>query len=157
LAFLAQQHSCLYAYDQEGHRNYKRDIRAWESVYGATTPMSFNCEHLPLHPGGTALGSQECYGCGRTGHMASSMTCQLNEEERNTPRRLRERAWRSYINKILHSAGSRTPIHHMGLVQSPGISLLYAGEDVMYDPCIYDIDSIMFVDEGQGNGGEPRE
>jgi hypothetical protein len=45
----------------------------------------------------------------------------------------------------------------MGLVQSPGISLLYAGEDVMYDPCIYDIDSIMFVDEGQGNGGEPRE
>lgn len=85
LAFLAQQNSRLYVDDQEGHQNYERDIRAWESVYGATTQMSFNCEHLPLHPGGTVLGSQECYGCGRAGHMASNMVCQLTEEERTTP------------------------------------------------------------------------
>jgi hypothetical protein len=129
----------------------------WESMYGAATPMSFNCEHLPLYPGGTTLGSQECYGCGQVGHTASSMTCQLTEGERNDPRRQCERSWRSYINKILHPAGSRTPIRRMGLTQSPSISLIYAGDEVTYDPCIYDIKTVVFWDEGQGNGGEPRE
>jgi hypothetical protein len=156
LAYLAQQNSRLYPDDESGHQNYERDMASWENVYGTDKPMSFNRDHLPLTPGTVALGSQECYGCGLPGHTASGPNCNLPEEARITTRRVRERGWRSYISKILYPPGSRTPIQRMGLQQSPNITLLSPEEEVTYDPHIYDIESVIFLDEVQGNGMESR-
>jgi hypothetical protein len=125
-------------------------------MYGADSQMSFNSGDLPLTPGTVALGSQECYGCGLEGHTASNPGCPLPEEARNDKRRIRERSWRSYINKILYPPGSRTPIRRMGLQHSPNIALMNA-EEVTYDPNLYDIESVVFYDEISGNGMESRE
>jgi len=157
LAFLAQQGSRTYLDDENGHQTYERDMTAWENTYGAETPMSFNCADLPLTPGTVALGSQECYGCGLVGHTAFSSTCQLSKDARSDSRRRRERSWCSYINKILYPPGSRTPIQQMGLQQTPNIALLQTEEELTYDPRLYDIESVIFLDEVQGNGMESRE
>ena len=157
LAFLAQRNSRTYMDDESGHQAYECEMTAWENMYGVETQMSFNCGHLPLTPGTVGLGSQECYGCGLQGHTASSPGCLLPEEARNEPRHRRERSWRSYINKILYPPGSRTPIRRMGLQQSPNIALMYMEEELTYDPRIYNIESVVFLDEVQGKGPESRE
>jgi hypothetical protein len=70
--------------------------------------------------------------------------------------RIRERSWRSYINKILYPPGSRTPIRRMGLQHSPNIALMNA-EEVTYDLNLYNIESVVFYDKIPGNGMESRE
>lgn len=106
LAYLAVQNSRLYNDDEEGHRQYAKDIATWETIYGVNTQMTWMKEHLPLTPGTVALGSQECYSCGKTGH--TTRDCPTPAEEHINPR---ERQWRTYITKILFPIGSRgTPI-----------------------------------------------
>jgi hypothetical protein len=50
-----------------------------------------------------------------------------------------------------------TPVWQMGLQQSPNIALMHAEEEVTYDPHLYNIEAVVFLDKVQGNGTESRE
>ena len=118
--------------------------------------MTFTKEHLPLTPGTVALGSQECYGCGKTGHTGKE--CPIPENERINAR---ERGWRSYITKILFPIGNRgTPTRRtIQPFQNPIIAQINAcdNEVLEFDPYLYPIDGVTFHDMEQGNGQESRE
>jgi len=152
LAHLAVQNSRLYNDDDEGRQQYARDIATWESLYGTNTQMKWMKDHLPLTPGTAALGSQECYGCGKVGHMTRD--CIAPAEERiNT----RESQWRAYVTKILFPIGSRgTPIRQTQF--NPMVAQISAYENELweYDPYLYPIETVSFHDVEQGNGGESR-
>jgi len=153
LAHQAVQNSCLYPEDDTGCQQYTRDVIAWESAYGTNVQMSFTKDHLPLTPGTAALGSQECFGCGKAGHTGRD--CPVPEDERINPR---ERAWRNYITKILFPIGNRsTPT--LRRQQIPMIAQINVGENeaIEYDPYLYPIDNVTFHGEEQGNGQESRE
>ena len=151
LAYLAVQNSRLYTDDDIGHQQYAKDIAAWESAYGSNVLMAFTRDHLPLTPGTVALGSQECYGCGKIGHTGRD--CPLPEAERINPR---ERGWRTYITKILFSIGNRgtpTPRRQQMIAQIH----INENEVIEYDPYLYPIETVTFQETGQGNGQESRE
>jgi hypothetical protein len=155
LAYEAVQKSKLYPNDDNGRQQYAKDLAAWEHVWGKNEQMSFMRDHLPLTPGTVALGSQECYGCGQTGHTGKD--CPLPEGERINAR---ERGWRNYITKILFPIGNRgTPSRRMQMQQSPMIAQMNIGdgEVLEYDPYLYPIDAVTFHDMEQGNGQESRE
>ena len=103
---MAVQNSRTYADDENGRQQYTRDITAWETTWGADVQMSFTRGHLPLTPGTIALGSQECFSCGKAGHTGRE--CPVPEDERINQH---ERGWRIYITKILFPIGNRgTPL-----------------------------------------------
>jgi hypothetical protein len=117
--------------------------------------MTFMKEHLPLTPGTVTLGSQECYGCGKTGHTRRD--CPLPEDECINAH---ERGWHTYITKILFPVGNRgTPARQTTLQQSPMIAQMSVGDNEVleYDPYLYPIDTVTFHDTTQGNGMESRE
>jgi hypothetical protein len=127
-------------------------MAAWEATYGADVQMAFTRGYLPLTPGTAALGSHECYGCGKVGH--TSRDCQVPEDEHVNHR---ERGWRSYITKLLFPIGNRgTPTRCQ---QIPMVAQINVGENevIEYDPYLYPIDTVTFHDIGQGNGPESRE
>jgi hypothetical protein len=115
--------------------------------------MLFTKDYLPLTPGTAALGSQECYGCGKAGHTGRD--CPIPEDERINPR---ERAWRNYITKILFPIGNRsTPaLRHQ---QNPMVAQIHVGDNevIEYDPYLYPIETVTFHDAEQGNGPESCE
>jgi len=155
LAYEAVQNSKLYPNDDNGRQQYAKDLATWEHIYGKNEQMSFMKEHLPLTPGTVALGSQECYGCGQTGHTGKD--CPLPEGERINAR---ERGWRNYITKILFPIGNRgTPSRRTQMQQSPMIAQMNVGdgEVLEYDPYLYPIEAVTFHDMEQGNGQESRE
>jgi hypothetical protein len=157
LAYLAVQNSRLYNDDEAGQRQYAKDMATWETVYGVNAQMTWMREHLPLTPGTVALGSQECYGCGKIGH--TTRDCPLPLEERINPR---ERQWRTYVTKILFPIGSRgTPIRRTQSQpqQNPMVAQINTNDNELweYDPYLYPIETVSFHDVEQGNGTESRE
>ena len=155
LAYEAVQNSKLYLNDDNGRQQYAKDMAAWEHVYGKNEQMSFTKDHLPLTPGTVALGSQECYGCGQTGHTGKD--CPLPEGEQINAH---ECGWRNYITKILFPIGNRgTPSCCTQMQQSPMIAQMNIGdgEVLEYDPYLYLIEAMTFHDMEQGNGQESRE
>ena len=51
----------------EGLTAYHEQLRAWKQAHGTYQPSKLT--GFPLRPGGAPPGSNECYGCGKTGHL----------------------------------------------------------------------------------------
>ena len=151
----AHRNSRLYPDDETGHAQYARDIAAWEAIFGKDGQMMFTKDPLPLTPGSSALGTQECYQCGKAttpAHIAADCTSPIRIPQR-------ESSWRSYINKILFPIGQRgnTPRAPYQQCDHALVAPIYAteGEYVEYDPYLYPIDNVTFRDEPHsGNGLE---
>lgn len=152
LARIARENSRTYPDTEAGHQQYTRDIEQWEKENGETTQMSFERTYLPLAPGGAPLGSQECWGCGHVGHMLNNAECPITEDDKKTARWMREKGWRSYINKVLHSPNDRTPTRP----RTAGIAIIEAEETEFYDPGLYNPEVIAYYEAIQGNGVESR-
>ena len=151
---MARENSRMYPDTEAGHHQYLQDIDQWENENGSATQMSFERTPLPLAPGGVALGSQECWGCGRVGHMLNSTECTIADEYKSTGRWMREKGWRSYINKILHPIGDRTPSRPR--TAGPGIAIIEATDAEFYNPNIYSPEVVSYYESLQGNGVESR-
>jgi hypothetical protein len=145
LAQSASQLSRLYPDDKTGHVHYTRDIAAWETAFGKDAQMMFTKDPLPLTPGSSALGSQECYQCGKAtnpAHIGADCSSPIRIPQR-------ESSWCNYINKILFPVGLRGNMPRTPYYQCDHASVapIYAteGEYIEYDPYLYPIDNVTFT------------
>lgn len=159
-AWAAKSNSRTYPNTNEGVRRYEEDIVQWEMSSGNDVQMKFIYPQLPLTPGTVALGSGECFRCGYLGHATFDNQCNLPDETLNTTRRLREKAWRNYINQCLNRTGNRLPRDTNTTPQTAGIALITTDENtedtVEYDTNFYNLDIMPSVEWIQGKARESR-
>lgn len=136
----------------EGVTAYKRAYAEWESRWGADNLCTFITDKLPLSPGTSVLGSKECYTCGiATTPPHLGFDCPAPEHQKIP---IREKQWRTYINKALWSLGQRsTPVRRQ--YATPGISQIAVTSDgYAYDPNIYPAETLQFEDNPSSGNGE---
>ena len=99
-----------------GNRVWLGQLRDWRAKHGESpiTPAT----GFPLHPGGAAPGSGECFGCGLVGHRRDSGLC--NTEAINP----RERTFRTICGRILCAA----PAAQVNFVEDSGGEFGWLGD-----------------------------
>jgi len=102
---------------------YRDQCCAWLAAFGANQKIT-ELTGFPLLPGGTPLGSGECYVCGKAGHTWQNC---LNEQ---VP--FKERQWRNVCGTILgHGRSASTPINFVQAVEDFGWMNSAGSEDNM--------------------------
>jgi hypothetical protein len=139
LAQQAVEDNLPYADTDDGRQKYQAAVTAWTHKHGSAQP-DWNTGHLPLTPGSSPLGSNECYGCGRIGHRSDEceQTIRIPDIEAR---------WRSRINGLVRRRNRFT--------ESPGAVPIFKvdADEVQIDPDVYDTTGLEFTDyEEAGNG-----
>jgi hypothetical protein len=142
-ANLAQQavmHNHPFPDMEKGKRDYAAAMAGWFAKYGEGK-ADWNTEHVPLSPGSSPLGSNECFTCGIAGHMRTDCPTADN------PIPAVEANWRARIMGIIRPKRNR-------FMESPGSLPVFQidAEEVEIDPAVYDTSVLEFRDtESQGN------
>ncbi|KZP10865.1 hypothetical protein FIBSPDRAFT_962756 [Athelia psychrophila] len=146
--------SIPYQDTPEGVAAYTRAYTEWEARWGADNLCTFITDRLPLSPGTSPLGSKECYTCGIASTPPHLGFDCLALDHKKIP--VREKQWRTYINKALWNAGQRSTPGRRSYQASPIIAQIAVTDDgYAYDPNIYPADSLQFEDDpSSGNGQE---
>ncbi|KAF5381271.1 hypothetical protein D9615_008370 [Tricholomella constricta] len=121
-----------------GRTAHQAQQRAWIERHGAETKVT-ELTPYPLRPGTLPVNSNECFGCGLTGHIAPR--CTLLVERRLN---IREADWRAICRSVLRTPFA-TPVRYVVIDDYGGVATV--------EPTAY----IEEIDESQGNGEGPSE
>jgi hypothetical protein len=130
---------------EKGKRDYATAMVDWYAKYGEGR-ADWNTGHVPLTPGSSPLGSNECFTCGVAGHLRSDCPTA------NNPIPAVEANWRARIMGIVRPKRNR-------FIESPGSLPVFKidAEEVEVDPEVYDTSVLEFRDsDSQGNGQGSR-
>ncbi|KAF5367639.1 hypothetical protein D9615_010581 [Tricholomella constricta] len=123
---------------EAGRTAHQAQQRAWIERHGAETRVTVLTPY-PLRPGTLPPNSNECFGCGLTGHIAPR--CTLPAERRLN---VREADWRAICRSVLRIPFA-TPVRYVVIDDYGGVATV--------EPSAY----IEEIDENQGNGEGPSE
>jgi hypothetical protein len=130
---------------EKGKRDYATAMVGWYAKHGEGK-ADWRTGHVPLTPGSSPLGSNECFTCGVAGHMRPDCPTA------NNPIPTVEANWRAHIMGIV-----RPKRNHFA--ESPGSLPVFKidAEEVEVNPEVYDTSVLEFGDSnGQGNGQGSR-
>jgi hypothetical protein len=130
---------------EDGHQKYQIALASWTQKYGGIQ-ADWSTGHIPLTPGSSPLGSNECYTCGKAGHRRDECSWTGN------PIPDVEANWRARINGLLRPRRAR-------FTETPGAVPVFIidADEVEIDPDVYDTTGLEFTDyEDQGNGQGSR-
>ncbi|KAF5374109.1 hypothetical protein D9615_008813 [Tricholomella constricta] len=122
---------------EAGRTAHQAQQRAWIEKHGAETKVT-ELTAYPLRPGTLPANSNECFGCGQSGHIAPK--CPLPMERRLN---IREADWRAICRSVLRITFA-TPVRYIAIDDYGGIAAV--------EPSAY-IEEL----EDQGNGEGPSE
>ena len=140
LAQQAVKHNHPFPSTEKGKRDYAAAMVDWFAKYGESK-ADWSTEHVPLSPGSSPLGSNECFTCGVAGHMRPDCPTPDN------PIPAVEANWRARIMGIVRPKRNR-------FIESSGSLPMFQidAEEVQIDPTVYDTSVLEFRDAGsQGN------
>ena len=145
---LAQQaimHNHPFPNTENGKREYAAAMVSWYAKYG-DGKADWSTEHVPLLPGSSPLGSNECFTCGVAGHMRPDCPTP------NNPIPIVKANWRARIMGIVRPKRGR-------FMESLGSLPIFQidAEEVEIDPTVYDTSVLEFRDlDSQGKGQGSR-
>lgn len=163
LAKKAAAESTLYPDTPKGKAAYQRAFQEWTRQHGEHTLCTFITPRLPLFPGTLPLGFRECYTCGvATNPLHLSFDCPVPDNKRIS---IKERQWRTYINKALASSGPRlsyspqTPNQRRPPYAPPVTAsiaqVMITDDGWPYDANLYPSEGMYFKEDlSSGNGQE---
>jgi hypothetical protein len=135
---IAQNHP--FPNTENGKHDYATAMVGWYAKYGENR-ADWSTGHVPLTPGSSPLGSNECFTCGIAGHMRPDCPTA------NNPIPTVEASWRARIMGIIRPKRNC-------FTESPGSLPVFKidAEEVEVDPEVYDTSILEFRDsDSQGN------
>ncbi|KAF5376886.1 hypothetical protein D9615_007223 [Tricholomella constricta] len=121
-----------------GRTAHRAQQQAWATKHGPETRVT-ELTPYPLRPGTLAVNSNECFGCGLSGHIAPR--CPLPPEQKLN---IREADWRAICRNVLRIPFA-TPMRYVTIDDYGGVA------------AIEEIANIEEVEREQGNGDGPSE
>ncbi|KAF5381400.1 hypothetical protein D9615_008427 [Tricholomella constricta] len=121
-----------------GRTAHRAQQQAWATKYGPETRVT-ELTPYPLRPGTLPVNSNECFGCGLSGHIAPK--CLLPADQRLN---VREADWRAICRNVLRVVFA-TPMRYVVIDDYGGVAAVESTAQIEE------------VEDDQGNGGGPSE
>ncbi|EMD37972.1 hypothetical protein CERSUDRAFT_93499 [Gelatoporia subvermispora B] len=109
---------------ERGRQEYQAQVAKWLTDHPGQDPNK--TRPFPLTPGTAALGSRECYKCGRAGHMGRACTATSLIPER-------EGTWRARAGAIIRGAAPRNDVRAVHEVSIQGRDFVLVPREAFED------------------------